>query len=52
MGKRRPSGDGDVCERCLWQMQRAKRSGSRADGGHENLECTGSAMRQQGGQYR
>lgn len=28
MAKKRPDGDGDVCERCLWRIQRAIRSGS------------------------
>ena len=33
MAKRRANGEGDVCERRLRRMQRAKRSGSRAVGG-------------------
>ena len=45
MPKRRANGEGDVCERRLWRMKRAKRSGSRAVGGPEWRP--GTAMRQQ-----
>ena len=50
MPKKRANGEGDVCERRLWRMKRAKRSGSRAAGGPERRP--GAAMRQQNERWR
>ena len=41
-------GRGDVCERCRWQRERAKRSGSRRRGGLSESEGTAMRKRQQG----
>ncbi|MBQ9750427.1 MAG: hypothetical protein IJV87_07610 [Clostridia bacterium] len=40
--KRRPQGD--VCDRCLWQMKGAKRSGSNLGCGEQATACDGRAL--------
>ena len=39
---RRPQGD--VCDRCLWQMKGAKRSGSNLGCGEQTTDCDGRAL--------
>ena len=41
---KRKYGEGDVCDRCLWQMKEAKRSGSNLGCGEQTTACEGRAL--------
>ena len=47
MAKKRPDGEGDVCERRRWRMKRAIRSGSNTAIGKKRLAQTEPMLQQE-----